>query len=351
MYKNLSGNQIPLGEELGKGAAAQVFLHGSDSKKAIKIFHAHHLAREAGLAKRLKKLHEISRHIHLYVDYKSPTQTISKPVGSLPEDLVFDAKGRLVGFVMPTIKNGIDLSQVVFARDHSAFFKYKHKPFYALWYDNFTYGAHSLRNRFILCYNLAHSFGKLYKLQSLQGIPLNLQLYNFDIKPANILVSLEKTSSSLHIMPFILDLDNLTLKNETGVLAPDHPQFTPEYKAPEGPLDHYYDYFSIAVIFYQLIFNIHPFEGIQGKTRFTDGTNRDFFMQNQCFPWGKNGKFLEISPQHANFKRLPEILKDLFVRALDAPARHLRPDMAEWQKGFVLLLKDPSLQFDKFFKF
>jgi DNA-binding helix-hairpin-helix protein with protein kinase domain len=350
-YRTLTGKTVTLGDELGKGGAAKVYLNQLNKDQAIKIFHPEILIKDPGIDIRLRKLVEIGKQLQLQIEYKGNSTNWIKPLGSFPQDLVFDIKGKTVGFIMPTMKDGIDLTNIVFARDNSAFYKIRDKPHYDFWLNNFIYQPGSLRNRFVLCYYIAQAFAKLYNLKDPYGNKIDLQLCNFDIKPANIMVSPVSHGNEHHVMPFLLDLDNLTLQNKSGRLAPKHPQFTPEYKAPEGHLDHYYDYFSIAVIFYQLILDIHPFEGLQGKTRFTDGTTRDFFMEKQCFPWGKNGKFLEISEKHYNFSRLPDYLRNLFILAFDGNIRHTRPDMQSWCNALFTIVQDKSINFGKLFTF
>jgi len=352
MYKDSSGSPIPLGNELGKGAAAKVYLHGGDRSKAVKIFKPEYLSKEHTLPTRLRQLHRLSQAAHLEVEYAGRP----KSVGSLPRDIVLDRTGAVVGFTMDTVRNGIDLTQVIFARDpKTAFYKYRNKPTYQRWLGTFLYHPDGLRNRFILSYYLSVSFEKLYDLKTREGKPLDLDLCNFDIKPNNIMVSLESLAGKNLIIPYILDLDNLTLSNSTGRMSPVHPQFTPEYKAPEGPVDKYFDYYSIAVIFYQLIFDIHPFHGVMGGTRFTDGTEMDFFVRNKCFPWGRNRKFLSQETQqdtrHSNFTKISQELQGLFLRAFDSDMPKTRPAMKEWSNAFVRFLQDPPGPFSKLFRF
>jgi serine/threonine protein kinase len=194
----------------------------------------------------------------------------------------------------------------------------------------------------------------MYNIKSKQGAPIQLEICNFDIKPLNILVSIEEINTKNHVVPFILDLDNLTLKNSSGKFAPTHPQYTPEYMAPEGPIDKYYDYYSIAVIFYQLIFSTHPFS-VLGGTRFTDGTTKEFYVKNKCFAWGRNRKFLTMETQndfrHNNFKQISPGLQKLFIRAFDSDFPSNRPSMAEWKKEFEGFLSDKNIKFNSIFTF
>ncbi len=352
MYKNSAGQTITLGNAIGKGAAAVVYHHGLDKSQAIKIFKPEYLLKEHTLPKRLELLKKLSDNAMLYANFGK----LQRPIGSWPKETIYDRTGKLVGYSMDTFRNGIDLSQVIFARDSTtAFYKHRNESYYNHWINTFLYHPNLLKNRFLLCYYLSVYFEKIYDLKNRNGQSIDLELCNFDVKPNNILVSIEVLSGQKYICPYILDLDNLTLKNESGTLSPVHPQITPEYKAPEGPVDKYYDYYSIAVIFYQLLFNIHPFMGIQGGTRFTDGTEMDFFVRNKCFPWGRNRKFLSKTTQdniqHRNFTKISPALQQLFIRAFDSDIPNKRPEMKEWNAAFHQMISNQPSGFSNLFSF
>jgi serine/threonine protein kinase len=350
MYFNSNGISIKLGNSLGKGSAGEVFLHANDRSKAIKLFHPEYLQKEITLVSRIEKFYKLEQIADFNINYGS----ISRSVGTWPNDIVKDRNGKIVGYIMNTVNNGIDLSQIIFAYDdQKAFYKYKKdRSKYELWKSTFFYNSENIRNRFILSYSLANSFDKIYNIKSKQGSPIQLDVCNFDIKPLNILVSIENNTNN--IVPFILDLDNLTLINNSGKLGPKHPQYTPDYMAPEGPQDKYYDYYSIAVIFYQLIFSTHPFT-VKGGTRFTDGISTEFYVKNKCFAWGRNRKFLHEETlndfRHNNFNQIPEGLKKLFIRAFDSDFPSNRPSMAEWKKEFEVFLLDKKIKFNTIFNF
>jgi serine/threonine protein kinase len=352
MYKTSSGQSLKLGKELGKGGAANVYLHGTDKSKAIKIFKPHILQKEINLAKRIEKLNQISQ----IADIEIPFVGAKKTIGAWPKDIVKDASGNVVGYIMDTVNGGIDLSYVVMARDpKTAFYKYRSHPNYSDWLKYFLYQERGLKNRFVLAYYLSLYFDKMYELKAKNGAKIELGICNFDIKPQNILASIENIGGKNHIVPYILDLDNLTLNNTTGKMAPISVQLTPEYRAPEGPVDKFYDYWSLAILFYQLIFNQHPFDAVLGGTRFSDGTERDFFIKNKCFPWGRNRKFLSVGTQndfrHGNFMKVSPDIQQLFIRAFDSDIPNQRPSMAEWSRALLASLQNSSIQFDKLFRY
>lgn len=353
LYKNSKGQVLELGKELGKGGAATVYLHRSDISKALKIFKPEVLKKEANLAKRIEKLNQLGSIANIDMLFGNQRKTI----GAWPKDTVLDSSGKLVGYVMDTVHGGIDLSHLVMARDEkAAFYKYRNKPDYNTWVNNFVYRPQCLRNRFILSYYLAVYFEKIYNLREKSGKLIDIEICNYDIKPQNILVSLEKTGSDLHIIPYILDLDNITLKSKTSTLSPTSIQTTPEYFATEGPKDKYYDYYSIAVIFHQLILDLHPYMFINPNgTRFREGTEFRFFRDQKCYPWGRNRKFLDPDLQNnykwGNFTKLSADLQQLFIRAFDSDFPNQRPSMQEWTKALSDFILNNKTPFDKLFTF
>jgi serine/threonine protein kinase len=353
MYTNSKGQNIPLGEELGKGGAAIVYSHGSDKSKAIKIFKPQILQKEQNLSTRIEKLNQLSQ----IADFEFPFgQGVKKTVGAWPKEIVKDRSGNIVGYIMDSVHGGIDLSHVIMARDKNAFYKYRHKSNYHLWKKYFIYESKSLKNRFILAYYLSIYFEKIYNPKHKNGGAIDIEICNFDIKPQNILVSIDSIGGKNQIVPYILDLDNLTLKNKSQILKPTSPQITPEYFAPEGPVNKYYDYYSIAVVFHQLILNLHPFTfSNAGGTRFRDGTEMSYFRNHKCYPWGRNRKFLDKNIQNdfrwGNFRALSPELQRLFLRAFDSDLPTQRPSMSEWSKALLAFLQNRSIHFDRLFKF
>ncbi|MCE2712692.1 MAG: hypothetical protein LW688_09150 [Cryomorphaceae bacterium] len=353
MYFNSIGQSISLGEELGKGGAANVYSFHNDKSKAVKIFKPHILQKEHNLSIRIEKLNHLSQLANFDHVFSGG---IKKTIGAWPKEIVRDRTGKTVGYIMDSVKNGIDLSNIIMARDDNAFYKYRNKPHYSLWQKYFIYQGRGIKNRFILAYYLSLYFDKIYNIKNKNGEKMNLEIWNFDIKPQNILVSIDNFGGKDQIVPYILDLDNVTLKNNSQILQPIEKQVTPEYFAPEGPENKYYDYYSIAVIFHQLILNLHPFTfSNAGGTRFRDGTEMSYFRNHKCYPWGRNRKFLDPKIQNdfrwGNFRNLSPQLQQLFIRAFDSDLPSQRPSMQEWSIALLTFLQNRSIQFDKLFRF
>ena len=354
-YLDDDGKTINLGGQIGKGASATIFRDKRNSNRAIKIYNPAYLSKHPNLRRRLLKLVELSAQ----ADFEILLGGKMRSIGAFPKGLVTDEDKNLVGFIMDSF-NGINLTEIIYAKNATtAFYKYSVKgnayqgqDHYNGWMDSFLYSNQGLRNRFILAYSLAQCCSKLVEVRVKSSRRrFDLQCLNFDLKPCNILVRFEndRTSGKKLVIPFLLDLDNITLKTNLGTLGPSSPNVTPEYFAPEGPTSIYYDYYSLAIIFYQLFIGIHPFEGVQGDSRFRDGTERSFFMQNRCFPGGQNRKYLRCSQEHQRFEKLPKNIRALFCRALDAQNLSDRPSPREWQTNLQDVLTDKAVDFTAMF--
>lgn len=354
-YLDQDGKKILLGGQLGRGASATIFKDQRNSNRAIKIYNPAHLEKEPKLQKCLLKLMELSAQ----ADFEIPLGGKMRSIGAFPRGLVTDEDKNLVGFIMDSF-DGVNLTEIIYAKNATtAFYKYSVKgnayqsqDHYNGWLDSFLYSNQGLRNRFILVYTLAQCYCKLNEIRAKSSCRrFELECLNFDCKPDNVLVRLEndQKSGKKLIIPFLLDLDNITLKTNLGSLGPSSPNVTPEYMAPEGPTSVYFDYYSIAIIFYQILIGIHPFEGIQGDSRFRDGTERSFFMKNRCFPGGQNRKYIRCSQEHQRFDKMPKSLRTLFCRALDAQNLSDRPTPREWQITMEAVLTDQALDFSTMF--
>ena len=354
-YFNSLGNRLIIGKEIGKGGAARVYADSTDPNVAIKIFHDFIIQKEKNLLLRLKKLYELSQ----IVDFSIKIGPHSKYLGSFPKDLVMNSSKQVVGYQMERIQNGIDLSEIVEGRNITTAFqsikiKKKDDKLYNQFISQFLYDPQStIYNRFLLCRNLALAFSKMYPPKSKNGTKIDLRMLNFDVKPQNILVYTLSISGKSAIVPYILDIDNVTLKTKTQTLSPVSPQFTPHYRAPEGQVDEYYDYFSIAIILYQLIFDTHPFT-VRGDTRFRDGDTAEYYINNRCFAWGKNRKFLSSETKndwrHNNFNFISPQLKTLFIRAFDSEFSNNRPSPSEWFLEIKRFMTDNSGKLNTLFR-
>lgn len=179
--------------------------------------------------------------------------------------------------------------------------------------------------RLKICFNIAAAVFQLHETN--HYVLVDLKTDNVIIQP-NGLIS-------------IVDMDSIEVIEEDKVLFPalvTTPEFAPpEYyrdiKPGKVPIKESWDRFSCAIIFYKLLFGIHPFAG-SSLAPYDKYTSLDQKIEHGLFVHNSKMQsyFKVIPPPHLNFKKLPSVIQELFVRCFedghDSPER--RPDADEW---------------------
>ena len=299
----ISDNPIHSG---GEGAIHEVILGGSNM--VAKIYHS------------AQKAQSFEKKI-LFMVNNPPFGNAPKEIRDAiiwPIDLLFE-NNVFVGYVMPMVDQGIKLFELTLPGSPG-------KNHGQQWNKFDFSNPDALQVRMKICYNLAKAIEVLHQSGNYVLV---------DLKPENVLIKPNGHFS-------IIDLDSIQITQQSRILF-NATAFTPEYAPPEfhsGKLSFSkdtiatsYDYFSFAVILYQVLFSIHPFQASH-KTY----TTLDENIQHGMFVHGRKKKQLHVIPGvHKRFERLPENLKDLFVRALDHGAINpsFRPTPNEWAKVFL----------------
>jgi DNA-binding helix-hairpin-helix protein with protein kinase domain len=245
-----------------------------------------------------------------------------------PTELLYQ-RNKFVGFVMP---RAFDNSALLYELCTPVI---KRLP--AVWkakYDR-TKGK-GVESRMKLCVNIAAAINFVHS----QG------KYVFvDFKPQNILVTDDGRVS-------LIDLDSIQIANNGKVVFPAQAA-TPEYVPLEGNhinpsrdiIPETWDRFSLAVVFYELLFGLHPYAAsYQGQ--YKDSSTVADSIRNGLFVFGSKKNYVyRRPPLHDNFARIPPALQGMFIRAFDKGHTNpvLRPKAAEWGStifGEVVKFKD-----------
>lgn len=227
---------------------------------------------------------------------------------SWPQQLLFQGK-QFAGFTMPEAGGGklailcqanIDLD---LARPWERF-------------DHPRPGARALR--LAVCANLCHAVASLQHKQS---------YVLTDLKPDNVLLTQQG-------LVCLIDMDSVQVSQGRSVLFASTVQ-TPEYAPPEASTNPVqklpsWDNFSLAVILYQILFGIHPF---QCQPALSNVSGMAEFIAAGLYPHGRNRRAIEsFPPPHNRLGEFPAEVAALFGRCFDEglhdPAR--RPGAAEW---------------------
>jgi serine/threonine protein kinase len=236
-----------------------------------------------------------------------------------PMDYVTDESGKFLGFVMPLgfpdSKELVTLTATTLSKKLSKEWQER--------YDR-SLGKKALLSRLKLICNIAipvhilHATGK-YVLK--------------DFKPQNVLVTADGRIT-------ICDMDSIQIAEGGKLLFPGTAAtldyIPPEFYSKETEwkmadiVGESWDTFALGVVFYQLLFGIHPYV-VTPKVEQGDGANDiSHNISSGLFPFGVNGDMVKIRPKlHDKFLVLPQELQDLFIRTF-AEEGKIRPSAEEW---------------------
>jgi len=297
----------PLSVAGGEGQVHRIIAPSLYKNYCLKIFHPNQR-----YAEREPKLSYMIKH--------SPSELIGdKYMICWPTELVYD-KNQFVGFIMPLAFEG-SISLYDICRPTMK------KNLDDKWHKFNLSISQGVILRLKLCANLAIAIHKIHQMNHYMLV---------DMKPQNILLTNLGTIS-------IIDLDSIQIANGSKVTYPAH-AVTAEYIPPEGhklhPSQDYiplsWDRFSLAVVFYEILFGLPPFAATY-KGKYKDCDTIAEKIKFGLFPHAaKSKKYLESLPAlHNNFQRLPKPLKDLFLQAFikghNLP--EARPSAEEWGRS------------------
>lgn len=250
-----------------------------------------------------------------------------------PLDWVTDESGQFIGFVMPMgfagSKELTTLSSITLSNKLDEEWRSR--------YDR-QLGKTAFINRLKLISNIAlpvhilHSTGK-YVIK--------------DFKPQNVLATADGRVT-------ICDMDSIQIVEDGQLLFPGTaatPDYIPSEFYTRGVGSHAddiispsWDSFALGVVFYQLLFGLHPYTVTPKESR---GGGSNTISQNifyELFPFGVNGDKVKVRPKpHAQFMELPEQMQNLFLRTFNEDASN-RPTAEEWGRYvYGLVISTPPV--------
>lgn len=299
----------------------------SKGRYIAKLYHPHKLG-----AERQEKLHFLYQH--------PPVELTENQHPSVVwvKDLLFDQQDRLVGFVMPFIK-GEKLEILCTGK--------LPKGISPVWLRFSLASPEAQKLRLRLCFNIAVAIHEVHSTQNYVLV---------DLKPDNVIVRPDGLIS-------LVDMDSVEVVSKGQTLF-DAPVATPEYTPaefyirdslsydPTSVLE--WDLFALAVIFYKLLFGIHPFAA-GNNAPFDDCLTLEQKIEKGLFVHApdKQQYMAVVPPPHNAFKTMPEALQDLFIQCF-VDGHHkpeLRPTAEEWCTALLQAIDDPNLHkhFDHLF--
>jgi len=197
----------------------------------------------------------------------------------------------------------------------------------------------ALNYRLRICFNLAVA---IYQVHATNNYVL------VDMKPDNIIIQPNGLVA-------IVDTDSVEVIENGKAIYPA-PVATPEYTPPEFYRNEYrksdtvgesWDRFGLAVIFYKLLFGIHPYAAschppYDGLVSLDDKIKHGLFVHS-----GNKAKHFRITPPpHAKFTALDIRLQQLFIDCFEAghATPNIRPTANEWCAALLSAIGDPKLE-------
>ncbi len=208
-----------------------------------------------------------------------------------PEEIILENR-QFAGYIMPKAR-GIELEELCQANSN-----------FPAAYNKFDLQTEEGRLfRIKLCQNIAVAVSSLHR---------NQDYVLGDLKPINIIVQENGLVS-------LIDLDSIQISGGKGILFPASVA-TPEYCPPEDlqgkPLEHSWDNFGLAVIFYRLLTGIHPFTGSLNPPH-QNIVTYDQLIKGGFYPHGpKKSSFYRIPAPHQNIQNYPPAVANALHKSL-----------------------------------
>ncbi len=286
----------------------------------IKIYHARYRTKE--------KENKISYMV------KNPPPKLEDTMFRLcwAKELIYDHKGIFLGFLMPlAFDDSIQLYEITTL-------KFKKALRSTIWENKFTRATGiGLVNRLKVCLNISAAVYHVHESQKYVFV---------DFKPQNILINIQGKIS-------ITDLDSIQISTGNKVLYRSHvvtPEYTPKESEKIDPkhnqIHETWDRFSLAVMFYENLFGLHPYVGTTNGQYADANTISEKIHHNLCPLGSKRFYFSNPPKQHDYINLFPNTLKTLFLRAFEYGGQDpsKRPSASEWGKELFSIINDPALK-------
>ena len=255
-----------------------------------------------------------------YLIHHTPQLSISNSA-IFPEEPLYNKDQKFIGFLMKQTVNQVDITSLCSLKPSAKLDKVWH-------YKYHRYSKLGTHSRIRVCYNIARAFHQLHQTG---------QFVFVDIKPENIKLTYEGEVS-------LIDIDSIQIaEGEEKNLKFAAQKITHEYSPAEIQqlnfkkecVSEYWDRFSLAVVFYKILFGLHPYTG-SALPPYEQLITNEQKIANGLFVHGvKKNSFKVIPIPHQNFYLIPKVLQNLFLRAFEDGHANptLRPSMQEWMNG------------------
>lgn len=245
-----------------------------------------------------------------------------------PVAFAYDSDKKFIGYIMPlAFPNSRDLKilEIYNPKPIAQQSRYKKYPEWHNKYElNDTVG---IQNRMKMLCNWAIAIHCIHETQKYVII---------DLKPENVMATATGKIS-------IIDTDSFQISENNRILF-SGPAYTAAYFPPEGKLHKQQnaafprtcDYFAAAVVFYKILTGVHPYGGTNLLPPYDTLETEEECIREGLFAYGNKKQYIKFPTGlnlQNNFKNLPLLVQQLFIRAFDSDINQ-RPTMEEWGRLF-----------------
>ena len=300
LQERIKVNDKPLGRG-GEGNVYEVLSIGRYKGYVAKIYHPKERRKE--------------RELKLIYMLSNKPQFEDKLSVIWPEEILYE-NNRFVGFLMRKANSAIDLTSLCSLRIP--------EKLGSIWkrkYDRNT--RLGLQNRVKVCKHIAAALAQMHKTGHYVLV---------DIKPENIKVNLKGQVS-------VIDIDSVEVINNQKLMFPAD-KTSPEYSPAEIKqlniksdfIEDSWDRFSMAVVFYKVLFGLHPFTGTC-KAPYDKLVSNEDKISKGLFPIGIQKSHFQVIPRpHKAFYSIAVSVQRLFMQCFEAGYKNpsKRPTAQEW---------------------
>jgi len=295
-----------------------------------RIFHIQHPSKYRGFCAKLfindKIVTAKARKIAYMIRHKPQADAQNYIKYCWPEALIQEGR-HPIGFLMPlSFRGSLKLDYLLTPEFEGR--RYKE------WANKYSrVSPKGFINRMKLCRNIAIATDHFHRQK---------QFTIVDFNPGNILVTIDGRIS-------IIDCDSVQILTEEGQVfncRVGNMEYTPPEGAKKevsrGVIPRNWHYYSLAIIFYKILFGIHPFSATANGP-FAEAVNLPQKIRLGLFVYGKQKKHLDPIPDpHKEFYRAPSSIQSLFKKTFEAghqtPGN--RPSPTDWKIAFDKALKN-----------
>lgn len=238
-----------------------------------------------------------------------------------PVEMIFDKNKKFLGFIMPLAFSESEMLYEIVKPNLPKRLSHTWQKFDRKQND-------SIEIRMKVCLNV---------VIAIHNIHLTGKYVLCDFKPENLLISKSGQVS-------IIDTDSFQI-SEHGKVLHAATAFTPEYTPPEKYLakslvngvEQSWDRFSFAIVFYQILFGIHPYACSSNVDELADKIRLGQFVHGQ-----RTSDITRVPPIHQVFDAYPPSVRKLFMLAFDHghDSPDARPSAEDWGKTLHEILPE-----------